>query len=189
MITRSYRGAMPLWLKIVLGVFVLGVICVIALVSMLMNVGGKMFDTKNGASTMQEIAKFEEPLPAGWSYVMNMNFGPMKLVALANKHNGTVINFIQSTGASRESPEKLLERAGSHGQIEQATEGDQMVGGLKMHYMRGIMKTKGNRRMNAQNGLISTPSGKTVLVQVLESREPFDPTLADPILNRVESFK
>jgi hypothetical protein len=188
MITRSYRGAMPLWLKIVLGVFVLGVVCVIALVGVLMNYGKNMMDSGRGATTMQEIAKFDEPLPAGWAYVMNFNIGPMKLVSMANKHNGTIINFIETSQGSAESPEKMLERAGTHGQMEQATPGEQTVGGLKMNYVRGVMKTKANRKLNAQNGLVQTPSGKTVLIQILESREPFDPTLADPILNRVQSF-
>jgi hypothetical protein len=188
MIHRSYRGAMPLWLKIVLGVFVLGIVCVIAIVGMLMNYGKNMMDSGRGATTMQEIAKFEEPLPTGWAYVMNFNLGPMKLVSMANKRNGTVINFIQTSQGSTESPEKMLERAGSHGQMEQGTAGEQTVGGMKMSYMRGVMKTKTSRKVNAQNGLVQTPSGKTVLIQILESREPFDPTLADPILNRVQSF-
>jgi len=122
---------------------------------------------------------------------MNMDMFTLKMVAIMNRQDKTLINLMQIPNPKHQSATEMAKapslehsRVAGSNNITVEGRGEEMIGGTNAPYVRA--HTDNNREM--QMDFVVLPTGKAVMIQVIENGKKYDPDLAKPVLDKIKGF-
>jgi len=105
--TQEKRPGMALWLKITIGVLMLGVVSAIGLVVVggmfVFDAAKKATDPESVSRVADSVAKMDDPLPKGFTRVLAVDMMGMSEVGYANQRAGLTIMFMKMANNSKHS--------------------------------------------------------------------------------------
>lgn len=207
---RNQKG-LATWVKVLIGVMVIGTISIIGIVTAgVFFVGSAMKDVMDPAkvkSTVDSIAKFQNPLPSGWKFGMALNmFGTSVAVVTNEKESLTVTLLKLPRGAKEVSSENVVgeyaekgvpnvsgmdaNKAGAPLDIKER--GKLTVAGEEMPYVSGVSERAGKKFSQFIGSVVSKkdPQNPTVIIIqgiCLES-DSYKLEQTKQLLNAIKSF-
>jgi len=193
---RNNRGAVPLWVKILLGVVVVGILGIVAVCFLLFNTVKDMMamDPVKVAAMAQDVAVMSDPLPGSFKWKMGMNMKVMELVS-AEATDGQVIMLMTLPTADKDaqsmidgSTEQKKYGASSARMVSVDQKGTQNVGGLPMSWELGTMEKDGKQSKGFIGAVVNKPKSKTVMVIGVQPTGEYNLPETKRFLSGIQSF-
>src|SRR5262245_14058803 len=134
----SEKKGLPTYIKVIIGMVVLTMLCTIALGVIGINYIGKSFTPQNAARVANEMVDLPDPLPSGWHYGAGIDVGPSK-VANVQYRRGRTRPLVQFTKMGNRLPAKViaanLKMPSTSGMtFEFESRGEEIIGGKTAYY-------------------------------------------------------
>lgn len=183
------RKGMPLWAKILIGVFLFCAVGAVAMVwisaNALKEIGKHAADPADTARLVHKMVDIDEPLPAGWRYAMNVNMGSVMSIATMHNSDSTVVVNLTKY------PNKLA-REVANGQARGAgmtvqEEGEEPLAGKPIKYLRGTGSLR--RRPTFEQIWYTPTSDGSLTVHVFEvGKSSWDGAAAHELTDHIRSL-
>ncbi len=172
---KESKPGMPTWAKVLL---VIGIVITVSVIGLVVAGGIFMSGVKDPAkirTVLNSMATVDDPLPPGFRYEMQMNFGVMKIVSIRHDPDGlhlilTSLPWTKNTATLEESIEasKVSSGAGenlpSSENFHAATKGTETVAGKTFSYAIGSTKVKNGDEFPSLVGVFTPGDGKQVIM-------------------------
>ncbi len=189
------KGHVPVYLKLVIALSILGFIGLIVVVIMGVSLVKNNFGPDNAVKVAHELVDLADPLPAGWHYGVGLDIGYQKVVNLEYKrHNKpmAMVQFVEVPKDSHVSAKDMVDKIAlpsiSGMKFEPLGRGEETIGGKKAYYVRTHTTVMG-KDSAGEIALIDLPGGRILEIQSTEQEtDKFDPALVKPLLDSVKGF-
>ena len=110
--TQGKRAPMATWLKITIGIGIVGFVSFVGLITVgsifLFDTAKKTMDPENAAQVSASVVKIDEPYPAGFKRILAVDVMGMAEVGFANDNQGLSIMFLKSPKNPRQASADFL---------------------------------------------------------------------------------
>lgn len=183
---RNQKG-LATWVKVLIGVMIIGTISIIGIITAgVFFVGSAMKDVMDPAkvkATVDTIAKFQDPLPAGWKFGMALNMFGTSVAVVSNEKEDLNITLLKlprgvkemsSEGIVGEYAEKGVpnvsgmdaNKAGAPLDIKER--GKLTVGGEEMPYVSGVSERAGKKFSQFIGSVVSKKDPQNPSVVIIQ---------------------
>ncbi len=204
---RNQKG-LATWVKILIGVMVIGTISVVVIIGGLVYFAGSsmksMMDPTKVKATANTIAKFDDPLPTGWKYTMGLDLLGMSVAVLNNDSENLNLTFLKLPKGGKDiSNEEILgeyaekgvpnisgvDAAKTSAPLTVKERGKLTVGGEEMPFVSGESSSKGNTFSQFIGCVIPKANPQVIIVQGISLKsETFKLEAAKKLLSAIKSF-
>ena len=194
---RNNHGAVPMWVKVVLGVVVVGFLVVVGLCFMAFNAVKDMMATEPAkvAAMSKDIAVISDPLPGGFTWQMGMNMKVMQLVS-AQSPDKQVIMLMTIPTAEKDA-QAMLDESTTHPKtygsstarmVSVDQKGTQNVGGLPMAWELGTLEKDGKQSKGYIGVVVDKPKSKTIMIIGVQPTGEYNLVETKRFLGGIQSF-
>lgn len=203
MMSGEKPDGLPTWAKVLIGIVVIGMLGVAGVVGagiyFVSKMSNEATDPQAIARTAAQVATFQEPLPAGYKFVMGIGLAGYNLVTAEHEPEEQTIILISYPVKQKESAQEILDRmfdsglsAGSvNAQFSgEKTKGEMGVAGQSMPYVLSTVTDGSGKDFKGLLGCIQVPDkNKTVLVYGMQPEgDTYKLEITEGFLKAVKKF-
>lgn len=205
---RNQKG-LATWVKILIGVMIVGTISIIAIIGATVWFAGSamkdMMDPVKVRATAASIAEFSDPLPKGWEFQMALGLMGMNVVVVKNTKEDCLLTFLKlpNTDSEKLTSESVITDYSAKGvpaapgsdpskagaPLDIKDKGKLTVGGEEMTYAMGESQRSG-KKFSQLVGCVLPKSSKSVIIVngVCENSAEFKLDAAKTLLSSIKAF-
>ena len=207
---RNQKG-LATWVKVLIGVMIIGTISIIGIIGAGVFFFGSamkdMMDPAKVKSTVDTIAKFQDPLPTGWKYGMALNMLGMSVAVISNEKENLNITLLKlprgtkdvsNDGILGEYVEKGVPAApgmdpsNAGAPLTVKDKGKLTVGGEEMPYVCGVSERSGKSFSQFIGSVVSKKDQQNPTVIIVQGicldSETYKLEQTKQLLNAIKSF-
>lgn len=204
---RNQKG-LATWVKVLIGVMVIGTISIVGIIGAGVFFAGSamkdMMDPAKVKATVDTIAKFEDPLPAGWKYGMALNLLGTSVGVVTNEKEKLNVTLLKLPRAGKEMTTEVIlgeyadkgvpnisgmDPEKSSAPLSVTDKGKLTVGGEEMAFVSGE-SNRGSTKFSQFIGCVMPKANHSVIIiqgVSLES-EKFKLEPTKKLLSAIKSF-
>ena len=194
---RNNHGAMPLWLKILLGVVAAGILGIIGISVFVFNAVKDMqtTDPAKVAVMVKDIAEISDPLPGTFKWQMGMNMKVMQLVTAESTDKQVVM--LMTIPTAEADAQSILDQESSRSKrrfssnarmLSVDKKGTETVGGLPLCWELGTMEKDGKQSKGFLGVVVNKPKSKTIMVIGLQPTGDYNLPETQQFLAGIKAF-
>jgi hypothetical protein len=204
---RNQKG-LATWVKVLIGVMVIGTISIIGIITAGVFFFGSamkdMMDPQKVKSTVDSIAKFEDPLPAGWKFGMGLNMFGTSVGVVTNENEKLTITLLKLPRGGKEVTSDVI--VGEYAEkgipnisgmdadktsapLTVKDKGKLTVGGEEMTFVSGVSERGGKTFSQFIGSLIPKSNPSVIIIQgVCFDSETYKMEQTKKLLSAIKSF-
>lgn len=203
---RNQRG-LATWVKVLIGVMVIGTITIIGIITASVFFFGSamkdMMDPAKVKATVESIAKFEDPLPAGWKFGMGLNLLGTSVGVVTNEKEKLTITLLKLPRPKEVTSEAVVGEYAEKGipnvsgidadktsaPLTVKEKGKITVAGEEMSFVSGVSERGGTKFSQFIGSVLPKTEPSVIIIQgVCMDSETYKIDQTKKLLSAIKSF-